>query len=346
MKKLIFIFFLITTFISNAQESFFKGNNNYVVTPSPPKISTITANATLITPFSANSGGNVISDGGTVTERGVVWSTSTNPTISLVTKRSANFGSGSFTTNINGLTPSTTYYVRSYATNIAGISYGTEISFTTAALNSTNSIPTVNIGNQVWTDKNLDVSTYRNGDPIPYAANATEWVAYKTAQTGAYMYLLYCSVNAGQIYGKLYNWYAVNDPRGLAPVGYHVPTTTEWTILRNIDLTGFKFRSTTTDWNASFTTYNSSNILNIENRSSQYIGDNSTSFNILPSGGIAETGTNLYAGAGIFWNSDADLVNTTKANNTFFFPTTTMNGVNAYGTLSKGFALAVRLIKD
>ncbi len=88
-------------------------------------------------------------------------------------------------------------------------------------------IPIVTICAQVWMQNNLDVTTYRNGESIPYVTNATTWAALTT---GAY-----CSYNNNPandaIYGKLYNWYAVNDPRGLAPTGYHVPTDTEWTTL-------------------------------------------------------------------------------------------------------------------
>jgi hypothetical protein len=81
---------------------------------------------------SAVSGGNVTADGGaTVTARGVVWSTSSNPTIALATKTVDGTGTGSFASNITGLTANTAYYVRSYATNSAGTSYGNEISFTT-----------------------------------------------------------------------------------------------------------------------------------------------------------------------------------------------------------------------
>ncbi|MCF8321318.1 MAG: DUF1566 domain-containing protein [Flavobacterium sp.] len=92
-----------------------------------------TAISSLLT-TSAVSGGNVTADGGaTVTARGVVWSTSSNPTVALATKTvdGTGTGTGSFTSNITGLTANTAYYVRSYATNSAGTSYGNEISFTT-----------------------------------------------------------------------------------------------------------------------------------------------------------------------------------------------------------------------
>jgi len=90
-----------------------------------------TAISSLLT-TSALSGGNVTADGGaTLTARGVVWSTSSNPTVALATKTVDGTGTGSFTSNITGLTANTTYYVRAYATNSAGTSYGNEINFTT-----------------------------------------------------------------------------------------------------------------------------------------------------------------------------------------------------------------------
>ena len=85
------------------------------------------------------------------------------------------------------------------------------------------------IGNQIWTTKNLDVETYRNGDAIPQVQDAAAW---KNLKTGAWCYYENNTAN-GSSYGKLYNWYAVNDPRGLAPKGYHIPTDAEWTSLTN-----------------------------------------------------------------------------------------------------------------
>jgi uncharacterized protein (TIGR02145 family) len=79
-----------------------------------------------------------------------------------------------------------------------------------------------------WTIKNLDVSTYRNGDVIPKVTDAATWAALTT---GAYCYYDNDSSTYAATYGKLYNWYAVNDPRGLAPEGWHVPSDFEWTTL-------------------------------------------------------------------------------------------------------------------
>ena len=93
---------------------------------------TVTTNqVTDITQTTAVSGGNVTSDGGAaVTARGICWSTNHNPTTSG-NHTTNGTGTGSFTANITGLTANTTYYVRAYATNSVGTSYGSEVSFTT-----------------------------------------------------------------------------------------------------------------------------------------------------------------------------------------------------------------------
>lgn len=85
----------------------------------------------------------------------------------------------------------------------------------------------VKIGTQQWMKMNLDVDHYRNGDPIPQVQDLASWAKLTT---GAWCYLNNLESN-GVIYGKLYNWYAVNDSRGLAPAGYHIPSDAEWSIL-------------------------------------------------------------------------------------------------------------------
>lgn len=92
-----------------------------------------------------------------------------------------------------------------------------------------NVYPTINLGKQTWMSKNLEVSHYRNGDPIP---EVQDWEEWKNLTTGAWCYY---EINSeyGPVYGKLYNWYAVNDTRGLIPEGWHVPTDAEWTTLTN-----------------------------------------------------------------------------------------------------------------
>ncbi len=96
--------------------------------------------------------------------------------------------------------------------------------------------PSVKIGNQTWMQKNLDVIMFRNGDLIPKITDPVEW---STTKTGAYCYYNNDSAQYAATYGKLYNWYAVNDPRGLAPAGWHIPSDLEWDTLIN-SLGGYK----------------------------------------------------------------------------------------------------------
>lgn len=101
----------------------------------------------------------------------------------------------------------------------------------------------------VWQEKNLDTAFYRNGDPIPNIEDGELW---KTATEGAWCYYNNDPAN-GAIYGKLYNYYAVCDPRGLAPIGYHVPTYNEWedylTCLGGDSISGGKMKEAgTTHW--------------------------------------------------------------------------------------------------
>ena len=108
----------------------------------------------------------------------------------------------------------------------------------------------VKIGNQVWTSKNSDVSTFRNGDLIPQAITNVEWQTACANKQPAWCYY-YNNLELGTKYGKLYNWYAVKDPRGLAPKGWHIPTDSEWaelvTYLGGAETAGEKMKSTT-EW--------------------------------------------------------------------------------------------------
>jgi uncharacterized protein (TIGR02145 family) len=208
-------------------------------------VSSITAN-------SAVSGGDVVFDGGTtIIARGVCWSTSINPTIALSTKTNNGGGTGVFTSTISGLTSNTVYYLRAYASNSSGTNYGAEVSFTAVNPPITsvtdvdgNTYQLVTICNQTWTQSNLNVSKYRNGDVIPQVTDDAQW---ESLTTGAWCYQNNNSSNGGT-YGKLYNWYAVTDPRGLAPAGFHIPTDTEWTTLTDCLVTnkGGKMKSTGT----------------------------------------------------------------------------------------------------
>ena len=88
----------------------------------------------------------------------------------------------------------------------------------------------VQIGTQTWATKNLETSKFRNGDAIPEAKTAAEWAAAAEQRKPAWCYYENDRAN-GTKYGKLYNWFAVSDPRGLAPKGWHIPSDAEWITL-------------------------------------------------------------------------------------------------------------------
>ena len=98
----------------------------------------------------------------------------------------------------------------------------------------------VRIGTQVWSTQNLDVSNFRNGDRVRQARTAEDWATAFESMRPAWCYyennpefgtLSGMPVDKSRAYGKLYNWFAVNDPRGLAPEGWHIPSFEEWEIL-------------------------------------------------------------------------------------------------------------------
>jgi uncharacterized protein (TIGR02145 family) len=193
-----------------------------------------TNQVTEITANTATCGGNIIKEGvSAVTVRGVCWGTNPNPT--TTDNRTTNgAGGGSFISNLSSLIPNTIYYLRAYATNSAGTGYGNEVSFKTSESGvgtitdiDENVYHTVSIGTQIWMVENLKTTKYRNGDPIPNITSDAEW----GKQTlGAYCWYENAITNKA-IYGALYNWYAVNDARKIAPAGWHVPSNAEWTLL-------------------------------------------------------------------------------------------------------------------
>jgi uncharacterized protein (TIGR02145 family) len=160
------------------------------------------------------------------------------------------------TLNDTGLSQGTTYTYRVFSYNAGGNSttYSNEITLNTLSTSVTdfdgNTYQLVTICNQIWTKSNLNVSHYRNGDVIPQVTNPTQFAGLST---GAWCYYNNNPAN-GTIYGKLYNWHAINDPRGLAPVGYHIPLISEITTLATnclgeFSVTGGKLKQIgTTNW--------------------------------------------------------------------------------------------------
>lgn len=220
--------------------------------PSPGNLASITTAAIgNITASSASSGGNISSSGGSlVTQRGVVWSTSPNPTTAnnITTNGS---GTGSFTSALTGLTANTTYYVRAYAINSAGTAYGNQLSFTAASggsgivsnpgpgvtYNGYN-YPTVILGNgQEWMAHNLRTTQYNDGTAIPLVTDSLQWAANSTSLPMMCWYNNDQATYTANNFGALYNWYAVNPltngNKNVCPAGWHLPTNTEWAAFIN-----------------------------------------------------------------------------------------------------------------
>lgn len=85
----------------------------------------------------------------------------------------------------------------------------------------------VQLGSQIWSVQNLNVTTFRNGDPIPEVRNEREWK--HAAENGQPAWCYYDNKpENGNRYGRLYNWFAIMDERGIAPVGWHIPSKPEW----------------------------------------------------------------------------------------------------------------------
>lgn len=147
---------------------------------------------------------------------------------------------------------------------------------------------TLILGTQIWAEKNLNVITFRNGDTIPEAKTTKDWVA--AAESGKPAWCYYNNdPSIGLLYGKLYNWFAVNDPRGLAPKGWTIPSDADWSKLVNFlggqSVAGIKMKSTAR-WNEGNN------------------GSNESGFNGFPEGYRVENGTFTNIGSvGIWWSS-------------------------------------------
>ena len=213
--------------------------NNTIVIFSPGITTTTVTNILYAT---ATSGGTVTEDGGdpNILE-GVCWGTSSGPTIE--NNRTADgLGTGQFVSSLTGLKPGTSYYLRAYATNSAGTSYGSELRFTTKIpgvhfnANLTygtmtdidgNNYKTIPIGNQVWMAENLKTTKLSDGAAIPEVNDDGQW---SNLVTPGYCWYDNNDTLYENIYGAYYNWFAVSTGN-LCPFGWHVPSDSEWQLL-------------------------------------------------------------------------------------------------------------------
>lgn len=190
----------------------------------------------------------------------------------------------------------------------------------------------ITIGTQIWTGCNLNVSTYRNGTVIPQATTDADWVSKDANGIGAWCYYNNDPSNEAA-YGKLYNWHAVNDSRGLAPTGYHVPSNAEWdalaTNLGGLSIAGKKMKEIgQCHWDSNNNDSNASN-------ESGFTG--------------LGAGRRLYNGTfqdqlvfGMFWSSN----DYTSLNAYFHFLFSANASLSALNATGRGNGFSIRLIKD
>ena len=190
---------------------------------------------------------------------------------------------------------------------------------------------TEKIGTQVWMTQNLKTAHFRDGSPIPELED-TLTLAWQNLTTPAWCYYGSDSAN-NATYGKLYNWYAVEDARNICPTGYHIPTDSEWTVLSNYlggdAVSGGHLKSTGSLWASPNTG-----------------ADNSSGFAALPAGYRVAVGYSYYdiSIAGYFWTTTQDINNNGVPLNIILGNSYSFcNRSNDYGAPS-GFS--VRCVKD
>jgi len=186
------------------------------------------------------------------------------------------------------------------------------------------------IGSQEWMTENLNVDVFRNGDPIPEAKTASEWRKAGDDRKPAWCYYDHNKSNENT-YGKLYNWYAVNDQRGLAPKGWHVPSDKEWTVLTEYlggkELCGTKMKNSS-GWNDYEGKYGN--------------GTNESGFSGFPGGLCNGDGNFYFVGNNCYWWSSSEDITGFAMFNSLSYD---YGGVfrSIYG---KYFGLSIRCLRD
>ena len=302
-----------------------------------------------ITQTTAASGGNIANEGNsTITAHGVCWSTSSNPTIED-NKTSDGSGAYPFISSITGLTANTTYYVRAYATNSEGTSYGNELTFKTYSGDVTdiegNIYNTVTIGTQVWMAENLKTTEYNNGDLIDTTSPATRDISGES--TPKYQWAYDGNENLVPTYGRLYTGHAILDNRNVCPTGWHVPDISEWNTLENyLIANGYNYDGTlsgnkigkslaaATNWNTTIITGTVGNSDFPEYR-------NKTGFSAQPSGSRGVKGFSDLGTFAVWWSVTLDLWDELDSK-ALIVSNTNLND----GEADKNGALAVRCVKN
>ena len=338
MKKILIFAFVSALFISCSSNS--ESGGEIIV---EPVFSAQTKSVASIGHESANVFGVISPSFVSATSAyGICYGLNPNPTIegSFVAGANVNPATGGFSCQLTSLAHNTNYYVRAFGTASNGTKYGEQLVFTTlsqlyvnggALIDADgNNYTTVVINGKQWMQGNLNVTKYRNGDIIPEVTDIADWDALTT---GAWCYYENDTAN-GPVYGKLYNWYAINDPRGLAPTGWHIPSDAEWTSLTDFlggtSAAGIKMRDIGDLWS-----------------DSAVLGTNQAGFSALP-GGYGYL-THTYTAADQPFSSLGDVAfwwSATSSNaNTAYSLNVNLNNAVTRGSILKKAALSVRCVR-
>lgn len=188
-----------------------------------------------------------------------------------------------------------------------------------------NKYKTVKLGTQTWMAENLNVQSFRNGDLIPQAKTAEEWMKADLALKPAWCYYDNDPAN-GPKYGKLYNWWAIIDPRGLAPAKWHIPNDEEWTRV-TLFLGGNKIAAQKMKHNIGWPTKGA--------------GTNKSSFAAIPAGSRDAMGSFRSLGSfGLWWTAEQLGYNTAWGRE--------MGSTNKLGRYNyqKGNGFSIRCVRD
>lgn len=236
--------------------------------------------------------------------------------------------SASYTMTLGLLTPNTSYSVKGYAVVPEGTAYSNEVSFKTnealAKIKDVdgNEYDVVKIGTQTWTVQDWKAIHYRDGSAIE---NVTDNLKWKMGETGAYCYY----ANNPKFKSVLYNWYAIANPKGITPIGWHVPSEKEWATLENFltPNSAVKLKEIKTATSSWFV--------------SDIIATNSSGFTAVSTGCRGNEGDFLSGGSTADWwaydliygGTRVDLLNDQQS-------------LRIAGLIYKGYGNALRLIKD
>jgi len=169
-----------------------------------------------------------------VTKKGICYGTEPNLTVENSLIREIP-GEGWYFNTLNNLSPATTYYVRGFATTVAGTGYGKELHFKTykdsVADIDGNYYYTTDLGSREWLGSNLRVTRYNNGDPV--GTTDPSFVNIEAEAEPKYQWAYLGDESKVSDYGRYYTWHAVSDSRKLCPAGWHIPSDEEWTDLIN-----------------------------------------------------------------------------------------------------------------